>query len=73
MFPYSIEEFTEEVMEQLTAFIQKGGKVEFEIHVYDSNMCFSDKKLNEKGLCVLTSSQELRGDFPKLKYTATMR
>lgn len=72
MYPYTIEEFTEEVMGQLKGFVQEGDSVEFEIKIYNSDDYFLDKS-NSKGLCVVCGSSDPVLDLPTLKYSISMK
>lgn len=74
MHPCTIAEFTEEAMKQLKGFVRAGDKVEFEIMTYDSAGLFALKELNEKGICVLSSTYERSNtNFPKIKFTVVMK
>lgn len=74
MNPRTIAEFTEEAMKQLKGFVRAGDKVEFEITAYSSEGLFTVKELNEKGICVLSSTYERNNaNFPKIKFTVVMK
>ncbi|MBD5647963.1 MAG: hypothetical protein HDQ89_10285 [Desulfovibrio sp.] len=74
MHPCTIAEFTEEVMKQLKGFVRDGDTVEFEIMTYDSAGLFTLKELNEKGICVLSSTYERNNEnFPKIKFAVVMK